>query len=76
MKPRECLAHHQHGVCCDGLCDLCGFNPAEQKRRLKEGRFQYATMVHYLHDENGKLQHTARQLCKQLLFTKGELKNV
>lgn len=75
MKPRECIAHQQRGVCCDGLCALCGYNPAEQKRRLKEGRFQYATMVHYLHDDSGKLVHTARQLCKQLVFKKGVLNN-
>ena len=72
MIPNECPVRMKKGVYCDDVCVECGFNPAEQKRRLADGRFQHVNIVHTLHNDRNKPIHTERHLCKQLLFKKGE----
>lgn len=34
---------------CEMMCDICGFNPGEAKRRLREGNFKMhdITIMHY-----------------------------
>lgn len=64
------------GVMCNGACESCGFNPFEQKRRLETGHFEMTYMRHVLHNDNNKPIHTARNLCKRLIFTKGASNNV
>ena len=64
------------GVMCNGACESCGFNPFEQKRRLKQGHFERGYVRHVLHNENGKPVHTAKNLCKKLIFKKGVSNNV
>lgn len=71
MKPMNCP-----GVICSYACESCGFNPSEQKRRLKTGRFEMAYMRNILHNDKDKPIHTARNLCKRLIFKKGVSNNV
>ena len=66
MTPKECAIRMKKGVFCDDDCARCGFNPAEKKRRLKEGHFQHVQVIHTLHNESNKPIHTARNICKTL----------
>ena len=66
MKPISCP-----GVICEGCCESCGFSPWEQKRRLKEGHFQYSEVTHILYGPKDRPVHTVKKLCKGLVFKKG-----
>ena len=66
MQPLQCP-----GVYCKGACESCGFNPWEQKRRLKRGHFENIRVTHKLHNDDGQVVHVARRICKTLVFTKG-----
>ena len=70
MTPLNC-----NGVICNYACESCGFNPSEQKRRLETGRFEMCYMRHVLHNDRDKPIHTAKNLCKRLIFKKGVSKD-
>lgn len=72
MEPKICHLRTKNGIFCAECCDNCGFNPAEQRRRIKEGHFQYSTISHTLHDDNNRPVHTVTNMCKTLFFKKGE----
>ena len=71
MEPIHCP-----GVMCNCACESCGFNPWEQKRRLETGHFEIEYMRHVLHNDRDKPIHTARNLCRRLIFKKGVSNNV
>lgn len=66
MKPLQCP-----GINCNCACESCGFNPWEQKRRLKQGHFENIRVSHKLHDDDGHVVHVAKGVCKTLVFKKG-----
>lgn len=72
MTPNDCPVRMKNGVYCDDVCVECGFNPTEQKRRLADGRFQYINVIHTIHNERNKPIHTTTNVCKTLIFKKGE----
>ena len=55
-------------VICDEFCDFCGFNPKEQARRLRCGRFR--EVAHKFNAETGKLV-MLKPGTRQLVFSYG-----
>ena len=58
-------------VNCNKKCESCGWNPEEQARRLKEGRFvKDATVVirHYINEQDNRGTLVAYAGLKQLRF--------
>lgn len=61
---------------CSGLpCEICGFNPKEQKRRIETGEFRDKVVTSVLHSDTGEVVSTITRKCKKLYF-KGVLGNV
>ena len=60
-----------HGVCGDGRCGTCGFNPAEKERRLRDGQICNVRIYHALHDDYGHIVHAVNKVCKTIVFKKG-----
>ena len=62
------------GVMCDKNCETCGWNPAEQKRRLETGVFMPVhTRRGYDEDTGNIVEITLPEGTKQLVFYKKEV---
>ena len=81
-KPCQFLYQHETrkkdffsypGLACDLSCKTCGFNPEEQERRVKTGKFVMREIKHDLHDDFGNVVGSVTNNCMVLKFKRRKL---
>ena len=68
------IADSYPAISCSYVCERCGWNPKEQKRRLEEGRFEKRVKTLELHDDSGNtVIATITDELNTLVFPRREL---